>query len=265
MSITTIAHQAQGMRVGEVIAKLAEDAYFMRVNNRVAQVPPSGIANPTTKPQVATQLTTVATVLEESYWLTPTVLGHQPVDLLRVATAPAAPEVTAISSLTAILAAEAAATGAPHTELEGELVAEVITAAEATQTTTSPVSRAVATMPVAESRKLGATNPQERMTASPPSLHGFAIYFSRRNLNHWGSPSTMRSKIQYSGSDATPSPSKMLVAIMTQSASTFPSTRIKPHLHGSSHSRSTRSTSGTSSRTSSPAILWALWVARVLA
>jgi hypothetical protein len=29
MSITTIARQAQGMRAGEVIAKLAEDAYFM--------------------------------------------------------------------------------------------------------------------------------------------------------------------------------------------------------------------------------------------
>jgi hypothetical protein len=40
MSITTIARQAQGMRVGEVIAKLAEDAYFMRVDNRIAQVPP---------------------------------------------------------------------------------------------------------------------------------------------------------------------------------------------------------------------------------
>jgi hypothetical protein len=40
MSITTIAHQAQGMHAGEVIAKLAEDAYFMRVDNRVAQVPP---------------------------------------------------------------------------------------------------------------------------------------------------------------------------------------------------------------------------------
>jgi hypothetical protein len=35
MSITTIARQAQGMRTGEVIAKLAEDAYFMRVDNRV--------------------------------------------------------------------------------------------------------------------------------------------------------------------------------------------------------------------------------------
>jgi hypothetical protein len=40
MSITTIARQAQGMRAGEVIAMLAEDAYFMRVDNRVAQVPP---------------------------------------------------------------------------------------------------------------------------------------------------------------------------------------------------------------------------------
>jgi hypothetical protein len=41
MSITTIARQVQGMRTGEVIAKLAEDAYFMRVNNRVTQAPQS--------------------------------------------------------------------------------------------------------------------------------------------------------------------------------------------------------------------------------
>jgi hypothetical protein len=40
MSITTIARQAQGIRAGEVIAKLAEDAYFMRVDNRVTQPPP---------------------------------------------------------------------------------------------------------------------------------------------------------------------------------------------------------------------------------
>jgi hypothetical protein len=40
MSITTKARQAQGMRAGEVIAKFAEDAYFMIVDNRVAQVPP---------------------------------------------------------------------------------------------------------------------------------------------------------------------------------------------------------------------------------
>jgi hypothetical protein len=40
MSITTIARQAQGMGAGQVIAKLAEDAYSMRVNTRVAQPPP---------------------------------------------------------------------------------------------------------------------------------------------------------------------------------------------------------------------------------
>jgi hypothetical protein len=75
----------------------------------------------------------------------------------------------------------------------------------------------------------------------------------------------MRSKTQSSGSDATPSPSKMLAVTMIQSASTFPSSWTKLHLHGSSHSRSTQSTSWTSSRTSSPATSRVLWVARVLA
>jgi hypothetical protein len=41
VSIRAIALQAQGIRAGEVIAKLAEDAYFMRVDNRVNQPPPT--------------------------------------------------------------------------------------------------------------------------------------------------------------------------------------------------------------------------------
>jgi hypothetical protein len=41
MSIIAITRQAQGIRAGEVIAKLAEDAYFMRVDNRVNQPPPA--------------------------------------------------------------------------------------------------------------------------------------------------------------------------------------------------------------------------------
>jgi hypothetical protein len=41
MSITAIARQAQGIRAGEVIAKLPEHAYFMRVDNRVNQPPPA--------------------------------------------------------------------------------------------------------------------------------------------------------------------------------------------------------------------------------
>jgi hypothetical protein len=117
---------------------------------------------------------------------------------------------------------EAATTGAPHTGLAGEPVAEAIAEAEATQTSTSLVSHAVATMPAVESKKFDATSSprQAKMTASPPSLLGFAICFSRRNSNLWGSPSTMRSKTQFNGSDAMPSPSKMLVATTTRSAST---------------------------------------------
>jgi hypothetical protein len=75
ISITTIARQAQGMRTGEVIAKLVEDAYFMRVDNRSLKCPLLGTASKTTKPQV-TVWTSVATVLELSYRLTPTVLGQ---------------------------------------------------------------------------------------------------------------------------------------------------------------------------------------------
>jgi hypothetical protein len=41
MSITTIARQAQGIRAGEFIAKLAEEAYFMQVDNRVNPPPPA--------------------------------------------------------------------------------------------------------------------------------------------------------------------------------------------------------------------------------
>jgi hypothetical protein len=57
----------------------------------------------------------------------------------------------------------------------------------------------------------------------------------------------------------------MLVATMIQSASTSPSVWTKLHSHGSSRSRSTRSTSGTSSRISSLATSQEPWGARVLA
>jgi hypothetical protein len=79
-----------------------------------------------------------------------------------------------------MLAAEAVAAGAPHTGLEGETVAEAIAEAEATQTATSLVSHAAATMPAAELKKFDARNPprQARTTASPPSLLDFATYFS---------------------------------------------------------------------------------------
>jgi hypothetical protein len=88
-----------------------------------------------------------ATVLEENYRRTPTVLGHRLVGLLRVSTEPVAPVVAAALLIMVMLVEEAAAAGAPHTGLAGEPVAEAIAVAEATQTTTSLVPHAEATMP----------------------------------------------------------------------------------------------------------------------
>jgi hypothetical protein len=124
-----------------------------------------------------------ATVLEKNYHRTPTILGHQLVDLFRVATTPVALAAVTLWWLMETLAAEEAAAGAPHMGLEGEPVAEAIAEAEATQTATSPVSHAAATMLAAELKKFDARNPprQARTTASPPSLLDFAIYCYQRN------------------------------------------------------------------------------------
>jgi hypothetical protein len=129
------------------------------------------------KPQAAAQSTMGVTVLEESNRRTPTALGHLLEDLLRVATALVALAEVVMWWLTATPAAEVVTAGAPHTGLEGESVAEAIAKAEATRTAMSPVSHAVATMPVAESKKFDARNPPRhaRTMASPPSLLDFAI------------------------------------------------------------------------------------------
>jgi hypothetical protein len=105
------------------------------------------------------------------------------VDLLRAATVPVALVVVAVLLLMAMLAAEAVAAGAPHTGLAGEPVAEAIAEVEDTQTATSLVPHAAATMPAAELKKYDARSPprQARTTASPPSLLDFAIYFSQKN------------------------------------------------------------------------------------
>jgi hypothetical protein len=146
--------------------------------------PPSGTASKTTKPQVAVQ-TSVATVLEGSYRLTPTVPGHRPVNPLMAATAPAAPAPTVRSSLTVILAEEAATAGAPTTGLAGEPGAEATAAAEATRTATPPALHVAASTPAKKLKNYDARSPPPQATtmASPPSLHGFATYFSRRNSN----------------------------------------------------------------------------------
>jgi hypothetical protein len=126
MSITTIARQAQGMRASPSSRRMPISC---ELTTESLKCPPLGIASKTTKTQVVVELTTVATVPEGSYRLTPTVPGHRPTDLLMVATAPTA---TVRSSLIVILAAEAATAGAPTTGLAGEPGAEATAVAEAT-------------------------------------------------------------------------------------------------------------------------------------
>jgi hypothetical protein len=205
MSITTTARQAQWIRAGEVIAKLAENAYFMRVDNRVSQVAPLRTHEPgTTKLLVTVQRMVDATAPEENNHKIPTVPGHQLENLLRAATVPAAPAEAAVALIVAT--AEAAAAGAHHTMLAGELVAAAIAGAEATQTATSPASHTAATMPAIELKKYVARRPLRQVTAtvSPPSPLDFATCFSQRNSNLWGSPSMTQSKTQFNGLGAMP-------------------------------------------------------------
>jgi hypothetical protein len=132
MPITTIARQALGMRAGEVITKLAEDAYFMRVDNRVTQVPPIRNRQQDNEATSRSGADNGRNRTRGSYRLTPTVPGHRPVDLLMVATAPAALAATVILSLIVILVAEAVTVGATTTGLVGEPGAEATAVAEAT-------------------------------------------------------------------------------------------------------------------------------------
>jgi hypothetical protein len=184
--------------------------------------PPSGTA--TTKPQAAVR-TSVVTVLEQSYQLTPTALGQRPAGPLKVATAPAPQAAIPRSSLTATLAAEAAAAGAQTMELARGPVAEAIVAAEATRTATSPEPHMVASTPARKLRNCDGRSPplSATTTASPPFLLGFATYSSQTNSNLWESLSTTRSKTPSSGLGATPSPLRTLVATTTRNASTPPS------------------------------------------
>jgi hypothetical protein len=131
MSITAIARQAQGIRAGEVIAKLAEDAYFMWSTTGSTSLLPPGTA--TTKLQV-TAPTSVPTVLELSSQLSPTVLAQTPADLHRVATATARSSLTVLlpAAAAATLAAAAVTTEAPTMEPTGGPAAAAVAAAVAT-------------------------------------------------------------------------------------------------------------------------------------
>jgi hypothetical protein len=159
-----------------------------------------------------------ATVPEENNHRTPTALGSQLEDPPGAATARAAPtEAMAALVAATVAAAEAAAVGAHLTVLVGKLEVAAITEAEATRTATSPASHVVATMLAIELKRFIAKRllRQATVTASPPSPLDFATCFSQRNSNLSGSPSTTRSKTQFSSSGALPYPLKTLVAITT--------------------------------------------------
>jgi hypothetical protein len=95
-----------------------------------------------------------------------------------VATAPAAPAPTVRSSLTVILAAEAATAGAPITGLAGEPGAEATAAAEATRTATPPVLHVAASTP---SKKIEEIRRKKSSTAG--DNNGFPAFSARlRNL-----------------------------------------------------------------------------------
>jgi hypothetical protein len=102
-----------------------------------------------------------------------------------VATMPVA---TVILSLIVILVAEAVTAGAPTTGLSGEPGAEATAAAETTRTATPPALHVAASTPTKKSKNYDAKRPPRpaTTTASPLSLHGFAIYFSRRNFKPLG-------------------------------------------------------------------------------
>jgi hypothetical protein len=117
----------------------------------------------------------------------------------------------------AMAAAGVAAAGTHHTTLAEELVAVAIAEAKDTRTATSLATRVVAKMPATELKRFVTKRLLKQMTAtaSPPSPLDFATYFSRRNSGLSGSPSTTRSKIQFSGLGAMPYPLKTLVATIT--------------------------------------------------
>jgi hypothetical protein len=84
-----------------------------------------------------------------------------------------------------ILASKAATAGAPITGLAGEPGAEATEAVEATRIATPPTLHVAASTPAKKSKNYDARSPPRQATTmvSPPFLHGFSIYSSRRNSN----------------------------------------------------------------------------------
>jgi hypothetical protein len=232
MSITAIACQAQGIRAGEVIAKLAEDAYFMRVGNRVNQPPPTRNRDNETTIHSAD-------------------LGRNRTR----AELPAQPNRTRANAGGPSKGGNSNRDIIPHRDPGG--------GSDGGSSNHGANRRAGGGggrggQDHANTHASGASQGgydarqkieelQRKKSATAGDNDGFPAFSPRlRNLllldkfKPLGSPSTTRSRIPSSGSGATPSPSRTLAATTTPSASTSPSAWTKPHSHGSSRWTSTR-------------------------
>jgi hypothetical protein len=183
--------------------------------------PLSKLMNPgTMKLLAAVQRMVDATAPVENNHTTPTALGPQLEDPPKAATVRAAPAEAATTLV--VVMAGAAAAGAHHTAPAEELAAAAITEVEATRTAMPPATHVVAMMPATELKRFVAKRLLKQTTAmaSPLSPLDFATCFSRRNSSLSGSPSTTRSKTQFSGLGAMSYPLKTPVATTTRCAST---------------------------------------------
>jgi hypothetical protein len=135
MYITTTARLAKGLRAGEVIAKLVEDAYFMRVDNRVTQVPPLRTHEP--RHHEAASRSPIDGGRNRTR-------GEQHRTLAAIGTQLEDPPRAAIA---AALVAVTVAAAAHHMALAEELAAVAIAEAEATRIATPSANHMVAMMP----------------------------------------------------------------------------------------------------------------------
>jgi hypothetical protein len=155
------------------------------------------------KPLAATGKMADATMSAQNTSTIPTALGPQLEDSRRVATAREAPTVVVVApEVVAAVAVVVAAAAEGHlTASAEELVVATIVEAEATRTATPPATH-VAAMTLTIGSTRSATKrllKQATTTAFPPILQDFATCSFLRNSNLSGSPSTTRSKTQYSG------------------------------------------------------------------
>jgi hypothetical protein len=193
MSITTRARQAQGMRAGKVIAKLAEDAYFMRVNNRVTQAPP--VRNR----QHDNEATSRSANIDRNH--TRAELPANPNRTRATSGGPSHGGNSADGDQEIIPQRDpggGGSDGGSSNHGADRRAGPVATAAaEATRTATSLAPHVAALTPARKSKNYDTRRPplHATTTASPLSPRDFATYFSRRNLSLWGSPSTTRSRI----------------------------------------------------------------------